>query len=80
MARRGWAAMRRITKDAGNRIIAAASHGDVIPALADYLAAEYQTGIVPDMTRRGQWYEIEIEDGSAVGFSLNDGPEDFPLV
>jgi 8-oxo-dGTP diphosphatase len=80
MARRGWEGVQRFAKDAGEGIVAAASHGDMIPALADYLAAEYHLGGVPDITRRGQWYEIEIEDGTVVGLTLSDGPEDFPLV
>jgi 8-oxo-dGTP diphosphatase len=80
MARRGWEALQRYAGASGDDTVAAASHGDMIPALADYLAAERHTGGVPDLTRRGQWYEIEIEDERAVRLSFNDGPEDFPLV
>ena len=79
MTRRGWATLQRLSEAAGGTI-AAASHGDLIPALADYLAEEYHLGGVPDITRRGQWYEIQIEDGRAVSITLNEGPEDFPLV
>jgi 8-oxo-dGTP diphosphatase len=80
MVLRGWEGLQRFAKDAGEGIVAAASHGDMIPALVDYLAKEYNTSGVPDITRRGQWYEIEIEDGKVVGLTLSDGPEDFPLV
>jgi broad specificity phosphatase PhoE len=80
MARRGWEGLQRFAKDAGEGIVAAASHGDMIPALVDYLAKEYNTSGVPDITRRGQWYEIEIEDRTVVGLTLSDGPEDFPLM
>ena len=80
MAERAWEAIREIIERYGGDTIAVASHGDLIPALADYLAAEYHLGGVPDITRRGHWYEIQIEDGRAVSITLNGGPEDFPLV
>jgi 8-oxo-dGTP diphosphatase len=78
MARRAWDALEVIAREQPDATIAAASHGDLIPALMDYLAAEHQTGGIPDLTRRGQYYEIEIT-GDSVAVTLNDGPPDFPL-
>jgi broad specificity phosphatase PhoE len=77
MMRGGWETLQRFAQDAEGTV-AAASHGDMIPALMDFLAAEYHVGAVPDITRRGQWYEIEI-DGETVRVALNEGPDGFPL-
>jgi broad specificity phosphatase PhoE len=78
MVRRAWDAFQAIARAHPDATIAAASHGDLIPALADYLAANHQTGGIPDINRRGQWYEIEIT-GEDVAVNLNEGPPDFPL-
>jgi broad specificity phosphatase PhoE len=78
MARRAWEAFKQIAAEHPDATVAAASHGDLIPALADYLASEHHAGGVPDITRRGQWYEIEISADN-VSILLNDGTEDFPL-
>jgi broad specificity phosphatase PhoE len=78
MVRRAWDAFQAIAREHPDATIAAASHGDLIPALADYLTAEHHTGGIPDITRRGQWYEIEIT-GEDVAVNLKEGPPDFPL-
>jgi len=77
MVHRAWRALRRIAEEAREGTVAAASHGDLIPALADFLVTEYSLVPVPDITRRGQWFEIEIE-GTDVWVTLSEGPAAFP--
>jgi broad specificity phosphatase PhoE len=78
MVRRAWDAFQGIARDHPDATIAAASHGDLIPALADYLAENHQTGGIPDITRRGQLYEIQITSED-VTVNLNECPPAFPL-
>jgi broad specificity phosphatase PhoE len=78
MVRRAWDAFQSIAREHPEATIATASHGDLIPALMDYLTAEHHTGGIPDITRRGPYYEIEIT-GADVTVTLNEGPPDFPL-
>lgn len=77
MVQRAWESIQQIAEAVGGGTAAAASHGDLIPALAQYLANEYQLAMVPDITRRGQWFEIEIE-GTEVWVTLSEAPSGFP--
>jgi len=78
MAARGWTALQGFAEEAGEWTVAAASHGDMIPALVQFLVDECRLVPVPDLTRRGQWFEIEIE-GKDVWVTLSEGPAGFPL-
>ena len=77
LALRAWDTLRRIGEEAGEGTVAAVSHGDLIPAVAQFLADEYKLVMVPDLTRRGQWFEIETE-GEDVWVTLSEGPAVFP--
>jgi 8-oxo-dGTP diphosphatase len=78
MARRAWDALQAIAREQPDATIAAASHGDLIPALIHHLAAKHKLGPIPDLKDRSQHYEIEI-DANEVSVTLNDGPADFPF-
>ena len=50
--------------------VVACSHGHVIPALASFLISAHDLEGVPELSRRGQWYRIEMDEGDVVGIEL----------
>jgi broad specificity phosphatase PhoE len=76
LAERGCATLRRIARPDG--LVAAASHGDLIPAVIAKLTRDLGLAPVPTITQRGQWYVIKLSESPGPTIQLEPGPSGFP--
>ena len=77
MVDRAHAAMLELAAKHRHGRAVAASHGDLIPALAAHLAAVHRFPPLPPLEHRGQWYTIHLE-GDTVRMERHEVPS-FPL-
>jgi len=77
LGERVHAALQEIaSRHSGGRVVAC-SHGDAIPALVRFLAAEHGLSGIKRWRGRGQWYTILLSD-SDPSINLNQVPKGFP--
>lgn len=76
MAERGCATLMRIARPDG--LVAAVSHGDLIPAVIAKLTRDLGLAAMPELTERGQWYVIKLSEAPGPTIQLERGPSGFP--
>jgi broad specificity phosphatase PhoE len=76
-AERGVRALEMMAEARPGGVVAAASHGDIVPYTAA-LIGERNGVAVAELTNRSQWYEFDC-GGGKVGVTLHAAPAGFPL-
>jgi len=78
LATRAAQALGQISTISLDGSVAVCGHGDLSPALAEYLAGLHGLAPPAPLTERGQWYELTLNRDAVTAITLRPAPPRFP--